>query len=312
MTTPLNHGTAKNVYVENTGSIGASETENAVPSAFHDAMSTDAMSTMAGYLRVLVVDDEQPAIDELCWLLRQQGDIAVVQSATSAGAALRLLNEHCVDAVFLDIEMPELTGLELARVLRRLASPPAVVFVTAFERHAVDAFAVKAVDYILKPIRTDRLDETMRRIVALIPRPTEAAQNLAAADVGVVVPPSVRPRTRVAVESAGRTNFVDRSDVVAVEASRDYVRLHTATKSYLVRMPISELESEWSSVGFVRVHRSYLVAVQHVKELLSEGQGLSVLVGSLTIPVSRTYSRNLRERLVSDRSLPSSATSPVS
>jgi DNA-binding LytR/AlgR family response regulator len=249
------------------------------------------------YLRVLVVDDEQPAVDELSWLLRQQREISVLHTATSASAALRLLDEQTVDVVFLDIEMPDLTGLELARVLRRFSSPPAVVFVTAFERHAVDAFEVKAVDYVLKPIRTDRLDETMRRIVALIPQPLEGkgaeAETL-----------EVGPRIRVAVESAGRTSFVDRFDVVAVEASRDYVRLHTATKSHLVRIPISELETEWSSVGFVRVHRSYLVAVQHVRELVSEGQGLSVLVGSLTIPVSRTYSRNLRERLVSDRSFP--------
>jgi DNA-binding LytR/AlgR family response regulator len=258
-----------------------------------------------GYLRVLVVDDEQPAVDEISWLLRQQSEVAVLHVASSASAALRLLDEHTVDVVFLDIEMPDLNGLELARVLRRFASPPAVVFVTAFERHAVDAFEVKAVDYVLKPIRTDRLDDTMRRIVALLPRAADNSSSTAnAAPIG--------PRSRVAVESAGRTSFVDRSDVVAVEAARDYVRLHTAVKSYLVRIPISELESEWAGVGFVRVHRSYLVAVSHVKELLSEGQGLTVLVGSLTIPVSRTYSRNLRERLVSDRSLPGAAAGTVS
>jgi DNA-binding LytR/AlgR family response regulator len=260
-----------------------------------------------GYLRVLVVDDEQPAVDEISWLLRQQGDVLELHTAANATAALRLLDEHTIDVVFLDIEMPDLSGLELARVLRRFASPPAVVFVTAFERHAVDAFEVKAVDYVLKPIRTDRLDDTMRRIVALIPR--AAAVEVAGAPA-VVPSGSVvgGPRSRLAVESAGRTSFVDRVDVVAVEAARDYVRLHTALKSYLVRIPISELESEWSTVGFVRVHRSYLVAVSHVRELLSEGQGLTVLVGSLTIPVSRTYSRNLRERLVSDRSLPSAST----
>lgn len=256
-----------------------------------------------GYLRVLVVDDEQPAVDELSWLLRQQSEVLVLHAANSASAALRILDDQTIDVVFLDIEMPDLTGLELARILRRFAVPPAVVFVTAFERHAVDAFEVKAVDYVLKPIRTDRLDETMRRIVALIPPANGVADGIESVPAG--------PRVRVAVESGGRTSFVDRADVVAVEASRDYVRLHTATKSHLVRMPISELESEWSSVGFVRVHRSYLVAVQHVKELLSEGQGLSVLVGSLTIPVSRTYSRNLRERLVSDRSIPRASTGVV-
>jgi DNA-binding LytR/AlgR family response regulator len=246
-----------------------------------------------GYLRVLVVDDEQPAIDELSWLLRQQPDVLQVRAASSASAALRCLDETSVDVVFLDIEMPDLSGLELARVLRRFANPPIVVFVTAFEKHALEAFEVKAIDYVLKPIRHDRLDETMRRITALVPRSTDLEQ----------LPPlaAPSPRASISVESGGRTFFVNRNDVFAVEASRDYVRLHTLNKSHLVRIPISELESEWGSVGFVRVHRSYLVAVPHVLELRSEGHGLTVIVGSLTIPVSRTYSRNLRERLVSDR-----------
>ncbi len=248
----------------------------------------------SGYLRVLVVDDERPAVDELRWLLLQQPAIAEVHVANSGSGALRVLDERQIDAVFLDIEMPDLDGLALARVLRKFSTPPAIVFVTAFERHAVDAFEVKALDYVLKPIRTDRLDQTLRRLCEVIPPPnSDQETNDQLSDR--------TPRSRLVVESAGRTFFVERTDIISVEAARDYVRLHTSEKSYLVRLPISVLEQEWASVGFVRVHRSFLVAVAHVRELRSEGHGLSAIVGSMEIPVSRTYSRNLRERIVNDQ-----------
>jgi DNA-binding LytR/AlgR family response regulator len=242
-----------------------------------------------GYLRLLVVDDEPPAVDELRWLLTQQPAVAEVCIASSVSGTLRVLDDRVIDAVFMDIEMPDLSGIELARVLRRFANPPLVVFVTAFERHAIDAFEVKAIDYVLKPIRHDRLDRTLARLCELLPNPADAATKNGSTD---------QPRTRLAIESPGRTSFVERDCVIAVEASRDYVRLHTLDKSHLVRIPISVLETEWSEVGFVRVHRSFLVAVKHVVELRSEGNGLSVVVGSKEIPVSRTYSRTLRERLV--------------
>lgn len=245
-------------------------------------------------IRALIVDDEAPAREELRWLLSHQSAIGEVAVGASATEALRIIEEQSVDVVFLDIEMPDLNGIELARILRRFAQPPLVVFVTAFERHALNAFEVQAIDYVLKPIRTDRLDQTIKRVADAL---------LDARRTNADGPPEPPPsgRLRIPVESSGRTILVERSDVFAVEASRDYVRLHTATKSHLVRLSISALEEEWGSVGFVRVHRSYLVSLAHVKELRSDGAGLTALVGALEIPVSRSYSRILRERLMAEQ-----------
>ena len=116
-------------------------------------------------LRVLVVDDERPALDELEWLLSRDERVASVRTCQSATDGLRVLREGDVDCVFLDIQMPGLTGLELAEVLSRFKEPPPIVFVTAHEAHAVEAFDLRAVDYVLKPVRAERLAEAVRRVV---------------------------------------------------------------------------------------------------------------------------------------------------
>ena len=117
-------------------------------------------------LRVLVIDDERPALDELTYLLEQDERVAEVHSTDSSTEALRLLQNLEVDAVFLDIQMPGLTGIELGQVLSRFRTPPAAVFVTAHDQHAVDAFDLNAVDYVLKPVRAERLAEAVRRVLA--------------------------------------------------------------------------------------------------------------------------------------------------
>lgn len=231
-------------------------------------------------LRVLVVDDERPALDELAWLLEHDERVGTVLTTDSAAEALRVLQEEQVDAVFMDIRMPGLTGLELARVLSRFRLPPPVVFVTAHDDHAVDAFELNAVDYVLKPVRQDRLEEAVRRVV-------EAGAPAPADDDGTI-----------AVELGGITRFVSRSDVRYVEASGDYARLHTAEGSHLVRIPLSALEDEWRDAGFVRIHRSRLVALAHVAEVRMEGGRCSVVVGDEELAVSRRHTRELRDLLV--------------
>ena len=232
-------------------------------------------------LRVLAVDDEPPALDELAYLLRADPRVDEVRTAGDAMTALQQLDAAPVDAVFLDIRMPGLSGLDLARVLARFAEPPAVVFVTAHEDAAVEAFALRVVDYLLKPVRSDRLAEALGRLPTA-PSPT------AAEDDGTI-----------AVELGGVTRFVAVADVLFVEAQGDYARLHTADASHLVRVPMTTLEQRWSRVGFVRVHRSYLVSAAHIRELRVEpGGGHAVRVGATTIPVSRRHTRELKDRLV--------------
>lgn len=229
-------------------------------------------------LQILVIDDERPALDELTYLLGRDPRVHGVLGCDSATEALRVLQDLDVDAVFLDIQMPGLTGLDLAQVLSRFRTPPPVVFVTAHEEHAVAAFELRAVDYVLKPVREERLAEAVRRVV-------EAGGPAASGDV------------QIPVERGGVTRFVNRSDITHVEAQGDYARLHTAEDSYLVRTPLSSLAEQWAAAGFVRIHRSILVALPHVEEIRTEGGRCSVLVGGRELMVSRRHTRELRELL---------------
>lgn len=233
-------------------------------------------------LDVLVVDDEQPAVDELAYLLAQDPRIGEVRTCTSATEALQRLQEGDLDAVFLDIQMPALNGLELAGVLNRFRQPPAVVFVTAHDEHAVAAFDLRAVDYVLKPVRAERITETVTRI----------------AGDGAGATSSQPEDLQVAVELGGVTRFVRRSEITHVEAQGDYARLHTGDGSHLVRIPLTQLEEEWAPARFVRIHRSLLVNLGHVTELRSDAGRCSVVVGAGTeLGVSRRHTRQLKDLL---------------
>lgn len=246
-------------------------------------MTTTPDTESAPLLRVLAVDDEAPALDELTWMLGRHECVGQVVPAGSGEAALRVLHEEQVDAIFMDVQMPGLSGLDLARVLSRFTTQPPIVFVTAHEQHAVDAFELNVVDYVLKPVRDERLDQAVRRVVRQIHgRETSAS----AGDETIVV------------ELGGVSRLVPRSDVLYVEAQGDYARLHTAGESHLVRVPLTTLADQWREAGFVRIHRSSLVALGHITEWRTEGGRTTVVVGGHELVVSRRHTRALRDLLV--------------
>ncbi|QJY45657.1 LytR/AlgR family response regulator transcription factor [Pseudonocardia broussonetiae] len=274
----------------------------------------------SGGLVVLAVDDEEPALEELAYLLGEDPRVGLVLKASDATDALRILNSRQgvreaatagqaprgslnqatgtrvaertdVEVVFLDIRMPGLDGLELARVFSSMAVPPSVVFVTAHDDRAVDAYEVGAVDYLLKPLRSERLSASIDRILASrTAAMAEPVQQESGEDE--VIP----------VELAGTTKLVPRSAVRYVEAQGDYARLHTHEGSHLVRIPLSVLEDRWRDAGFVRIHRSFLVSLPLVTELRLSGSGYVVRVGTgpdcAELPVSRRHTRELKDRLV--------------
>lgn len=240
-------------------------------------------------ITALVVDDELPAVQELSYLLGQDERIGAVHTATSGTDALKTLEREDVDAIFLDIHMPGLSGLELARVIARFSAPPAVVFVTADEDHALEAFDLAATDYLLKPVRPQRLERCIGRIA----EQREGARGPADAAPEVIT-----------VEQAGVTRMIRRDDVAFVQAQGDYARLHTSEGSYLVRVPLTDLERQWGPSGFVRIHRSFLVAMDAVQQLRLGGTQPTVLAGGRELPVSRRCLPGLRERLASRRIRP--------
>jgi DNA-binding LytR/AlgR family response regulator len=245
-------------------------------------------------LRVLAVDDEPPALDELAFLLRGDPRVATVRTAGDATGALRVLRDEEIDAAFLDIRLPGLDGVELARVLSRFARPPAIVFVTAYDDRAADAFDLGVVDYVRKPVQAHRLAESLRRIAAarLVPaHPAVAGQRArAAADAA--------PDVMIPVELAGTTRLLPRSAVRWVEAQGDYARLHTAEASHLIRVPLTTLAERWADAGYVRIHRSYLVQLSLISELRLAGNAYVVIVDGRELPVARRHTRELKDRLV--------------
>ena len=241
---------------------------------------------MPDLLDALVVDDERPVLNELDFLLRRDPRIGEVATTTSGAGALRLLKRQRPDVVFLDIVMPGLSGLDLAHVLARFEEAPKIVFVTAHDGHAVDAFELNAVDYLLKPVREERLHEAIRRVVD------------ARTDNGDTGDDETIP-----VERGGVTRFVQRSDVRYVEAQGDYARLHTGVGSHLIRVPLSTLEDEWDEAGFVRIHRSLLVSTNHLLEVRNDSGRCIVVVDlgggmTATLRVARRHTRELRDLLV--------------
>lgn len=243
-------------------------------------------------MKALVVDDEKPARDDLVWMLQRESEIEEIVEASCGAEALKLLgntdDDSRFDVLFLDIRMPDLDGLDIARTVDRFQSPPAIVFVTAFDTPASDAFELGVVDYLRKPVAADRLTRAIQRV--------RATRSSAAAPVDIDLQPA-----RLAVStSGGRQLLLSPMDVTHFEASGDYVRVHAGDDSYLVRDTMARLTDGWAKHGFIRIHRSFAVRLSSVSEVRSGPNGRSVLVGGEELPVSRRYARDLTNRLTGE------------
>jgi len=257
-------------------------------------------------LTVLAVDDEPGGLKLLQERLYANQHIGRVVSATDATEALRVLgmadNEQRsrrdrglppVDVVFSDISMPGLSGIELSEVFNALDPAPLLVFVTGYQEYAFSAFQLGAVDYLPKPCEQERLNTAIDRVRT---RMQPAAPSAAADDAE-----SAKSDNKViTVELAGTTKLIQRASVRWVEAQGDYARLYTDEDSHLVRVPLAQLEERWKDAGFVRIHRSYLVALSMVTELRMGQGGYQVVLGNedKVLPVSRRHTRDLKDRLV--------------
>ncbi len=232
-------------------------------------------------LVVLAVDDEDHALSDLAWLLGQAEGVREVIKARSGTQALKTLGTRTdVDALFVDVQMPGLSGVELVALLRNYKSPPAVVFVTAFDRYAVEAFDLEACDYLVKPVDESRLDQTLRRVQRLQTGSETVGDSFATLTCRV----------------GRKTYTINRDDVVIVEAAGDLVRLWTDDgESHLVRESISSLTAAWSATGYLRIHRSYLVRAASMATVRSDAGARSVTILDRELPVSRRYTRLLEE-----------------
>lgn len=257
-------------------------------------------------LRTVVADDERLAREELCFLLEQAGDIDVVGQAVDGPSALRMAGDLKPDLLFLDVQMPGLTGFEVARRLVQADILPQIVFVTAFDQYAVDAFTVNAVDYLLKPVDLDRLERTIDKVRRQRLTVNEASKlPLSPEDLEKVIA-AVRARQgrreQLALRVGERFILVQADEIVHASLVDDAILVVTNTVSGTSNYrTLDELSARLDPAVFWRVHRSHLVNITKIKEIVpwfSRNYLLKMKDPKATeIPVSRTQTRRLREYL---------------
>lgn len=237
-------------------------------------------------LKAIVVDDEKPARDELKFLLKEAGGVEVVAEAGSAAEAIHALQDHPCDVLFLDINMPDANGLKLAGALRTLRFPPAVVFVSAYSEYAIDAFEVKAVDYLLKPVELDRLHRAIESVEKQVA--AQAKQQKA---------------KQISCERAGKKVTVSTTDIKYCIARDDYAYVETTNGKYFSPVSLSSIEKQLDGLGFMRVHRSYLVNLAFVETSVTQESGamsLKIKDSEDEIPVSRRKIPLIKKALTSN------------
>ena len=239
--------------------------------------------------RVLVVDDEAPARERLRRLLGELGDVEVAAEASTGEQALRLAAELRPDVVLLDVRMPGMNGLEAARHLALLAEPPAVVFTTAYDAYAVEAFEAQAIGYLLKPVRAEQLRSALQR-----------AARLAGAQLARIATqdPAHTPRTHVAARLGDAVRLIPVTEIYYFAADQKYTTVRHQGGSDLIEDPLRALEEEFGA-QFIRVHRNALVSTARLAAIERDDAGqYHVLVRDINerLAVSRRLAGELRER----------------
>lgn len=233
-------------------------------------------------LRILIVDDEAPARNRLREILADcaaELPVMVAGEVASGREALTWLETNAADVALLDIRMPEMDGIELARHMQRLASPPAIVFSTAFDQHAIEAFEVSAIDYLLKPVRRERLLAALRKAQVFAPGRLEELGH-----------PS---RKHLSVTERGKIILIPVADIVYLRAEQKYVTIRTLAREFLSEESLTHLEQEFGA-RFMRIHRNCIVAKEYVAGFEKQGQAEEAETGAGAWAVTL---RGLDERL---------------
>ena len=249
-------------------------------------------------IRTLVVDDEALARERVLSLLQQETDVEVVGECSDGGQAVSAIQSQAPDLVFLDVQMPGCDGFE---VIRNIGAErmPTVIFVTAYDEYALQAFEVHALDYLLKPFGKDRFQQTLRHA-------REALERRRAGDLGrrlLALVHDVKPEPpraeRLVVRSGGRVFFLRTEEIDWIEAAGNYVRLHLGTESHLFRETMNRMESRLDTRRFSRIHRSRIVNTERIKELQPwfNGDYVVILQNGTRLTLSRGYRDKLQQRL---------------
>ncbi|MFM2085651.1 MAG: hypothetical protein RLZZ237_520 [Pseudomonadota bacterium] len=248
-------------------------------------------------INAVIVDDEAPSRINLRYALAAHALWRVVAECASAAAARTALAAQAVDVIFLDIQMPQESGLALARSLSELAEPPLIIFVTAYSEHAVAAFEVHALDYLLKPLDDARLAQAVERAAAMLALAQRGAY--ARALRGYLAPAASPWLTHISVRSVGRIERIAVAEILWLESAGNYVQLHTAGRTILHRVTLSKLEAHLDTAHFSRVHRCAVVRLSQLHSLAVTGDGTyaATLHCGAQVPVSERYLDTVRRAM---------------
>ncbi|HKW63718.1 MAG TPA: LytTR family DNA-binding domain-containing protein [Candidatus Acidoferrum sp.] len=258
------------------------------------------LGLMTTPIRVLIVDDEPLARRGVRSRLRKHSDIEIVAECATGKAAVTAIRERLPDLVFLDIQMPDISGFEVLRILKP-DELPAVIFLTAYDQYALDAFSVHALDYLLKPIDDARFESALmhaRETISnhdlpdLEKRIRELLKNISRRE-------TIRYETRFSVRSGQRIAVVSVNDIDWIEACGDYVTLHVGNRSHLLRQTMNKMESQLDPARFLRIHRSTIVQTSRIRELvaLDNREFLLRLSDGKELKTSRSYSDRIEKWL---------------
>ncbi len=243
-------------------------------------------------LRVLIVDDEYPARKELRFYLEKYDNLQVVGEAINVREAMELIKALDYTILFLDINMPGSSGLDLGKALQNETKSPYIIFITAHEEFALDAFKVDAVDYILKPIDPQRLDKALQKIFQLVKTSTPKQEDK---------PKEKKVLGLIPVDYKGKTILIEEENIFFIYASNDYTYIKTAHEKYLTRFTLKELEQRLNPNLFYRCHRSYLVNIKKAREVIPLYNGTLILTVDddlkSEVPVSRSQTKKIRQLL---------------
>ncbi|HVG25694.1 MAG TPA: LytTR family DNA-binding domain-containing protein [Thermoanaerobaculia bacterium] len=236
-------------------------------------------------IRVIIVDDEEPARAIVREYLADYPQFAVVAECTNGYEAVKAVAEHRPDLLFLDIQMPKLDGFE---VLELLDARPQVVFVTAYDEYAIRAFEVHAIDYLLKPFTAQRFAEVVAHAEAMVQRGVPANENAAAA--------VKKPLQRIAFRDGGAIEVVPVQRIDYIEAQDDYVHVHSRGRRHVKQQTLGELEALLDPARFIRIHRSYIVNLESLAKVepYAKDSRVAVLKDGTKVPVSRAGYERLR------------------
>jgi DNA-binding LytR/AlgR family response regulator len=239
-------------------------------------------------LRTIIVDDEPLAVARLQLLCAEQANIELVGTASDGAAALLLAQALAPDLLFLDIGMPVMDGIHAARALSLLPNKPAIIFVTAYDNFAVEAYDLDIVDYVLKPVSPDRLNRAIQRAILARAAINETKAEIKADD---------NYATEFWVSHRSELIRVAAIDIERIEAERDYMRLFTGGRSYLLHQTISSLEQRLNPAHFLRIHRSHIIRRDLITGLRHEGGGVwyALLQGDNVMRIGRKYLPDVKQ-----------------